>query len=486
MARLMGGTAGGTIGEPFNRPLTAHFIGGCTIGDSPETGVVDPYHRVYGHPGLHVVDGSAISANLGVNPSLTITAQAERAMAFWPNKGEADARPALGAAYQPMAPVAPASPGRPGRRSRRRCGCPSSASADPCPTPTQLGRLLPRPRNPLRSLSLSQRVRRSCSLPGRAPQSRHRPTDAWTIRARPTLPPRPGPDAFAGTAPARPPRALRSRSVLITADCRRRTARGGADASIGCGHDRTHVEHDLVLVVDFGAQYAQLIARRVREARVYSEIVPHTMPVAEMLAKQAEGDHPLRRAVVGVRRGRARHRQPTSSRPAYPVFGMCYGFQLMARGPRRRGRPHRRPRVRPHRRSRSPSPAPCSPSIPAEHTVWMSHGDSVTAAPAGFDVLASTDGHAGGRVRGRRPRRWPACSGTPRCCTPSTARRCSSTSCTTSPAAGRPGRWSTSSRSRSSGSATRSATAARRSAACPAASTPRSRPRSCSAPSATG
>ncbi len=51
--------------------------------------MVDAYQRVYGHPGLHVVDGSAISANLGVNPSLTITAQAERAMAFWPNKGEA-------------------------------------------------------------------------------------------------------------------------------------------------------------------------------------------------------------------------------------------------------------------------------------------------------------------------------------------------------------------------------------------------------------
>ena len=69
--------------------MTAHFIGGCAIGDSPETGVVDPYQRVYGHPGLHVVDGSAVSANLGVNPSLTITAQAERAMAFWPNRGEA-------------------------------------------------------------------------------------------------------------------------------------------------------------------------------------------------------------------------------------------------------------------------------------------------------------------------------------------------------------------------------------------------------------
>ena len=113
MARLMGGTEGGSIGEPFNRPLTAHFIGGCTIGDSPDAGVVDPYHRVYHYPGLHVVDGSTISANLGVNPSLTITAQAERAMAYWPNKGEADARPGLGAAYQPVAPVAPASPAVP-------------------------------------------------------------------------------------------------------------------------------------------------------------------------------------------------------------------------------------------------------------------------------------------------------------------------------------------------------------------------------------
>jgi cholesterol oxidase len=65
---------------------------------------------MYGHEGLHVVDGSAISANLGVNPSLTITAQAERAMAFWPNKGEADERPALGSAYVRIQPVAPKNP----------------------------------------------------------------------------------------------------------------------------------------------------------------------------------------------------------------------------------------------------------------------------------------------------------------------------------------------------------------------------------------
>ena len=110
MARIVNGTPGGSIGEPFNRPLTAHFIGGCTIGDSPETGVVDGYQRVYGYPGLHVMDGSAISANLGVNPSLTITAQAERAVALWPNMGEADVRPALGEAYRRLGPVAPKSP----------------------------------------------------------------------------------------------------------------------------------------------------------------------------------------------------------------------------------------------------------------------------------------------------------------------------------------------------------------------------------------
>ncbi|HEU4515342.1 MAG TPA: GMC family oxidoreductase [Nocardioidaceae bacterium] len=113
MAEIIGGKPGGSIGEPFNRPLTAHYIGGCTIGETPESGVIDPFQRMFGYPGLHVVDGSAISANLGVNPSLTITAQAERAMAFWPNKGEPDPRPELGAAYRRIAPVEPESPAVP-------------------------------------------------------------------------------------------------------------------------------------------------------------------------------------------------------------------------------------------------------------------------------------------------------------------------------------------------------------------------------------
>lgn len=110
-AKHIDGIAGGTWGEIFNVPLTAHFIGGCAIGSSVDDGVIDAYHRVHGYPGLSVVDGSAISANLGVNPSLTITAQAERAFSFWPNKGDADPRPAAG--YERLAPVPPRDPAVP-------------------------------------------------------------------------------------------------------------------------------------------------------------------------------------------------------------------------------------------------------------------------------------------------------------------------------------------------------------------------------------
>ncbi|WP_277452547.1 GMC family oxidoreductase [Janibacter sp. DB-40] len=99
--------AGGTWSEAFDIPLTAHFLGGAAISDSPDHGVIDPYHRVWGHPGITISDGSAVSANLGVNPSLTITAQAERAFSLWPNAGETDPRPAQGEPYQRLQPVAP-------------------------------------------------------------------------------------------------------------------------------------------------------------------------------------------------------------------------------------------------------------------------------------------------------------------------------------------------------------------------------------------
>ncbi|MFI7544298.1 FAD-dependent oxidoreductase [Actinoplanes sp. NPDC049599] len=113
MAAKIGGHPGGSVGDVFDIPMTAHILGGVTIGASAESGVVDSYQRVYGYLGLHVVDGSVIPANLGVNPSLTITALAERALSLWPNKGETDPRPALDAPYEPVEPVAPHSPAVP-------------------------------------------------------------------------------------------------------------------------------------------------------------------------------------------------------------------------------------------------------------------------------------------------------------------------------------------------------------------------------------
>lgn len=113
LAQEINGFAGSNIGELMGTPLTAHFLGGCPIGADADHGVIDPYHRLYGHPGISVVDGAAVSANLGVNPSLTITAQAERAMSLWPNKGETDPRPAPGRAYRRLAPVEPVRPAVP-------------------------------------------------------------------------------------------------------------------------------------------------------------------------------------------------------------------------------------------------------------------------------------------------------------------------------------------------------------------------------------
>ncbi|MEW9520616.1 glutamine-hydrolyzing GMP synthase [Streptomyces tubercidicus] len=147
---------------------------------------------------------------------------------------------------------------------------------------------------------------------------------------------------------------------------------------------------DVVLVVDFGAQYAQLIARRVREARVYSEIVPSTMPVAEMLAK-----NPKAIILSGGPSSVYAEDAPSLDRSLFeagvPVFGMCYGFQLMATalggtvdntGAREYGRT-------PLTVSRPGSTL--FEGTPAEQSVWMSHGDACSAAPEGFTVTASTD-----------------------------------------------------------------------------------------------
>ena len=110
MAAKMDGHEGALPFEVINRTASAHFTGGIPIGDSSESGAVDPYHRVFGQPGLHVIDGSVMPANTGVNPSLTITALAERAMSLWPNKGDDDTRPPLGSGYQRVDPVMPHRP----------------------------------------------------------------------------------------------------------------------------------------------------------------------------------------------------------------------------------------------------------------------------------------------------------------------------------------------------------------------------------------
>ncbi|WP_088318906.1 GMC oxidoreductase [Kineosporia sp. R_H_3] len=101
----MATATGAPVTDLVDIPMTAHFIGGCAIGSTPERGVLDPYQRVWGYPTLHVVDGSALSANLGVNPSLSITAMSERAMSLWPRKGDPDPRPEQAQGYARLEPV---------------------------------------------------------------------------------------------------------------------------------------------------------------------------------------------------------------------------------------------------------------------------------------------------------------------------------------------------------------------------------------------
>jgi GMP synthase (glutamine-hydrolysing) len=144
-----------------------------------------------------------------------------------------------------------------------------------------------------------------------------------------------------------------------------------------------------VLVVDFGAQYAQLIARRVREARVYSEIVPHSMPVSEMLARDPAA-LVLSGGPASVYEPGAPQVDPDLFALDVPIFGICYGFQAMAQalggevahtGQREFGRTEL---------SVDGEGGELLGDLPARQTVWMSHGDCVTRPPAGFAVTASS------------------------------------------------------------------------------------------------
>jgi GMP synthase (glutamine-hydrolysing) len=145
-----------------------------------------------------------------------------------------------------------------------------------------------------------------------------------------------------------------------------------------------------VLVVDFGAQYAQLIARRVREAQVYSEIVPHTLPVAELLAK--------RPAAIILSGGPASVYAPGAPRvdPALfatgvPTLGICYGFQAMAVALGGTVTPTGQREYGGTPLTAHPGRGALFGGLPERQDVWMSHGDCVTAAPPGAVVTAASE-----------------------------------------------------------------------------------------------
>ncbi|MEQ4205083.1 glutamine-hydrolyzing GMP synthase [Actinopolymorpha sp. B9G3] len=151
-------------------------------------------------------------------------------------------------------------------------------------------------------------------------------------------------------------------------------------------------DHDLVLVVDYGAQYAQLIARRVREARVYSEIVPHTTPVAQLLARRPKAII-LSGGPQSVYAEGAPQVDPELFAAGVPAFGICYGFMAMAQAlggeVAKTGRSEfGRTLVTAH----EPRTGALLADVPAQFRAWMSHGDEVVRPPAGFTLAASSDG----------------------------------------------------------------------------------------------
>jgi GMP synthase (glutamine-hydrolysing) len=144
-----------------------------------------------------------------------------------------------------------------------------------------------------------------------------------------------------------------------------------------------------VLVVDFGAQYAQLIARRVREARVYSEVIPHTASVEEIKAKDPQAIV-LSGGPASVYADGAPQLNPAVFDLGVPVFGICYGFQAMAQA--LGGTVAKTGTSEYGRTELNVSGGQLHSDLPATQPVWMSHGDAVTAAPEGFEVVATSAG----------------------------------------------------------------------------------------------
>ncbi len=160
--------------------------------------------------------------------------------------------------------------------------------------------------------------------------------------------------------------------------------------SAGAQTHGAHTQHDTVLVIDFGAQYAQLIARRVREAHVYSEIVSRSMPIDEMLAKRPAGII-LSGGPASVHVPGAPSIDPAIYEAGVPVLGICYGAQLVARqlgGEVREtgGGEYGRTALKLEPHAGSPLFADLAP----QQDVWMSHGDAIAAAPPGFVITASS------------------------------------------------------------------------------------------------
>ncbi|WP_166902977.1 glutamine-hydrolyzing GMP synthase [Mycobacterium sp. DL440] len=156
-----------------------------------------------------------------------------------------------------------------------------------------------------------------------------------------------------------------------------------------------------VLVVDFGAQYAQLIARRVREARVFSEVIPHTTTVEEIKAKDPQAIV-LSGGPASVYAEGAPRLDPALFDLDVPVFGICYGFQAMAQA--LGGTVEHTGTSEYGRTELNVTGGDLHAELPASQPVWMSHGDAVTAAPEGFQVIASSTGApvAGFENRARR------------------------------------------------------------------------------------